>query len=182
MRAIFHLFLDICLFRKGPQDLPASNALLKLSLLLYGLSGLIILLIDMNQIGLFSATLLTLFDIILLAVLSYSVLYVLGYSSRFTQTLTALAGVGLLLQMVVIPLSLWTRQELVIRGNPEFPIMMRFVLLGWAIAVMGHILKDAFSTSRVIGVLYAVAYLAISWTLFDWMLPAAPAVAAAPVD
>ncbi|MBS1248363.1 MAG: hypothetical protein H6R48_1152 [Proteobacteria bacterium] len=43
MRALFELFLDICLFRKGPQDLPAGMALLKLCLLGYGLSGFVVL-------------------------------------------------------------------------------------------------------------------------------------------
>jgi hypothetical protein len=171
MGALVNLFLDICLFRKGPQDLPASVALLKLSLFLYGLSGLILLMIDVDQLNILIAVLLTLFDIILLAMLSYAVLYVLGYLPRFTQTLTALTGVGVLLQIAAMPLAIWTRQELAARGSPEFPVIMRFVLLGWAVAVMAHVLKHAFSTSRVIGVLYAVAYIAISWTLFDWILP-----------
>ncbi len=46
MRALFELFLDLCLFRKGPQDLPAGMALLKLCLLGYALSGFVVLLLS----------------------------------------------------------------------------------------------------------------------------------------
>jgi hypothetical protein len=171
MRALFDLFLDICLFRKGPQDLPASAALLKLSLMLYALSGLTLFMIYIDHPSLVAALLLTLLDIALLAVLSYAVLYVLGYLTRFTQTLTALTGVGVLLQVVDIPLAVWIRQEIAAQGAPEFPVIMHYMLVGWSIAVMGYILQHAFSTSRMIGVLYAMAYVAISWTLFDWLQP-----------
>ena len=46
MLALFNLFLDICLLRKGPQDVPASVPLVKMCLLAYGLSGLLVLLLS----------------------------------------------------------------------------------------------------------------------------------------
>ena len=176
MRALLNLFIDICLFRKGPQDLPHSTALLKLCLLAYCVSGWIILLIDFDQLSVFSALLMIVFDLALLACLCYGVLYILGYSERFIQTLTALTGVSVLVQIIATPIVLWAErewaeQQATGQGNPEAPILLHFMLLGWTIAVMAHILQQAFSTSRGLGVLYAILYFAITWTLFDWLLP-----------
>ena len=172
MSALIHLFLDICLFRKGPQDLPSSPALLKLSLAFYGISGILILLIEFTQLNAFYALFLILFDIALLVGLLYGALHVLGYTARFSQTLAALAGVVALLQIITIPLAVWAKQEVARNNNPGLPSLISLFLLGWAIAVMAHILQHAFSTSRNVGLLYAVAYFAISLMMSNWLLPA----------
>ena len=43
MRALFNLFLDICLFRRGPQDVPASPLLFGLAMLVYLIVGVVLL-------------------------------------------------------------------------------------------------------------------------------------------
>ena len=89
MAALFNLFLDLCLLRKGPQDVPASMLLLKLCLLAYGLIGLIVLLLSTPiPVALLQALL----DIVLLSGLLYVGLTLYHHPERFEQTLTALAG------------------------------------------------------------------------------------------
>jgi hypothetical protein len=172
MHLLLNTFIDICLFRKGPQDLPASPALLRLCLFAYGASGLVILMIDVTQLSIFSALLLTLLDIGLMTAFCYGVLYVLSYLPRFTQTLTALSGIGTLLQLIALPLVIWIQRELRIEtGNASLPALLHFFLLGWFLAVMGHIMQHALSTSRSVGVLYAVAYFATTVMIFRWLLP-----------
>ncbi len=46
MRDLLNLFLDICLFRKGPQDTPASKGLLRMCVSAYALSGFLVLLLN----------------------------------------------------------------------------------------------------------------------------------------
>ncbi|MDX1604647.1 MAG: hypothetical protein R3202_00570 [Candidatus Competibacterales bacterium] len=172
MAALLNLFWDICLLRKGPQDVPAAAALLQLTLLAYALTGLATLLVGMPELGFGRALLLTLTDLGLLAGLTYLILSVLGLPARFGQTLTALTGVGTLLQLIALPLGLWYQRELAAQETGELPALLWLLLLAWSIAITGHILRHAFAVSFGMGILYAVGYLMSAWTLSDWLLPA----------
>jgi hypothetical protein len=168
MYALFNLFLDICLFRKGPQHVPASLALLRLTLITYGLSGFLVLLLS---VGPLTAGLMVLIDIVLLLALTYGALTLWNYRMRFIQTLTALLGTGTLLQLLVLPVSVWMAQELAKTGAPEFPWLLSLGLIGWSIAVIAHILHHALAISRGLGLLYTLGYVIISWTISGWLYP-----------
>ncbi|MEZ5581591.1 MAG: hypothetical protein R3F37_01305 [Candidatus Competibacteraceae bacterium] len=169
MVALFNLFLDICLLRKGPQDVPASTALLQLSLALYAISGLVLLLATLDLISAF--TLVTL-DLGLLVGLTYGVLNLLGRGPRFAQTLTALAGTGVLLELIAWPLAMWIGQASIRQETAALPGLLYLVLLGWNIVIIGHILRHALSITLAFGVLYAFGYLLSFWVLSDWLVPA----------
>ncbi len=171
MSPLITLFWDICLLRRGPQEVPASLVLLKLSLLAYAATGLLSLSLGLSQVGASRIVLLTLADVALLAGLSYAVLHTLGLVPRYLQTLTALAGAGTLLQLIGLPLGLWYQRELAANGAADLPALLWLVLLLWSISITAHILRHAFSVSFGIGLLYAVGYLVTSWTVADWLLP-----------
>ena len=99
MLALFNLFLDICLFRKAPQDVPASTPLLKMCLLAYALSGLVVLLIS-APVAVAVALLQILLDMVLLGGLLYLGLILRRHPQRFEQTLSALTGSGTLLGLL----------------------------------------------------------------------------------
>jgi len=168
MYALFNLFLDICLFRKGPQHVPASLALLRLTLITYGLSGFLVLLLSVSPL---TAGLMVLIDIALLSALIYGALALWNYKMRFIQTLTALLGTGTLLQLLVLPVSVWMMQELSKTGTPEFPWLLSLGLIIWSIAVIAHILHHALAISRGLGLLYTLGYVIISWTISGWLYP-----------
>lgn len=169
MSVLFDLFLDICLFRKGPQHVPASSTLLNLSVLSYGAAGLLLMLASAVPSR---ALLLIVLDIALLAGLSYGLLTAAGQWRRFTQTLTALAGTGVLLQLLALPLAIWLARVGPQQPAAALPSLLYLLLLGWSIAVTGHILRHALSIPMALGVLYALGYLIISWGLSDWLAPA----------
>jgi hypothetical protein len=169
MIALFNLFLDICLLRKGPQDVPSSAALLQLSLSIYIIAGLVLLLALESQVG--PALFLVLLDLGLLTGLTYGLLNMLGRGSRFGQTLTALAGTGALLQLIAWPLLGWLNQTDVQQGTATLPSLLYLALLGWNIVITGHILRHALSTTLAFGVLYAFGYLMSFWVLSDWLVP-----------
>jgi hypothetical protein len=174
MAVLFNLFLDICLLRKGPQDLPASQELLKLCLIAYAGSGLLNLWLGLGDTGSGMALLLTMVDVSLLMGLSYAVLQLMGLLERYVQTLTALAGTGTLLQLIVLPLGLWYQRELAGGdGAADLPAMLWLLLLIWSIVITAHILRHALSVSFGTGTLYALGYLMMSWTVADLLLPAA---------
>lgn len=165
MRALFDLFLDICLFRKGPQHIPASQVLLRATLAAYGISGLLVLLISLEPIR---ALLVMSADIALLTGLTYGVLSLSNYHGRFLQTLTALLGTGTLVQLMALPVSLWVSKTLE-QEIAALPQLLYIALLVWSIAIIAHILQQALGVSRSIGVFYTLGYIAISWIVSSWL-------------
>lgn len=165
MYAIFDLFLDICLFRKGPQHVPSSAALLKICLLGYGLSGFWMLALN---IPLSVAMLQISLDLLLLSGLLHLVLVLQRRRGRFAQTLSALTGTGALMTLLAIPLITWIAYQTTL-GAVELPSLLLLGLMLWSIAVMAHILRHAFDTSLGIGLLYALGYTLLSWMLTGWV-------------
>lgn len=176
MQVLLNLFLDICLLRKGPQDVPASYALLKLVLVLYILSGLVqLLLLSTPE----RAALLLLLDVVLLAGLLYVLLSVYGLGQRWLQTLTALAGAGVILNVLALPLAVWLGRAQEADSGTGLPFLLWFGLLIWSIVIMTHVLQQALSSSRAVGMVCALGFFFLSWLLQDWLLPAASTPAAA---
>ncbi len=165
MYTLFNLFLDICLFRKGPKDVPASAALLKACLLAYGLSGLLVLILS-TPVPV--ALLQVLLDMILLAGLLHLALIVRRHPQRFGQTLSTLTGTGTLMALLALPLMSWLVQQSPDSAT-ELPSVLLLVLMVWSIAVMAHILRQSFETSIWIGALCAIGYTFLSWTLTGWV-------------
>jgi hypothetical protein len=168
MRALFDLFLDICLLRKGPQDLPASWSLLKLSLGAYGLTSLLAQAVEVEPL---LALVQALVDTAMLTGLSYGVLRWTGHGERFVQTLTALAGVGALLGAVVLPLLIWMSRAVAIGADASLAVLFFLIWLSWSIAVVVHILRHALSTTLPVAALYTLGYLAISWLVASRLFP-----------
>lgn len=169
MQALFNLFLDICLFRKGPQHVPPSVALLKACLLTYGLSGLLVLVLSTPAPV---AILQILLDLVLLSGLVYLALTLHQRLRRFEQTLSALTGTGALMGLLALPLMSWIVHQQP-SGDTQLPSLLLLALMVWSIAIMAHILRLAFETSVWVGALYALGYTFLSWTLTGWIGPEA---------
>lgn len=170
MRALFDLFFDICLFRKGPQDVPASSALLKMCLLAYGASGLLVLIINT---ALPVALLQILLDLALLSGLLYLGLVFHRHPRRFEQTLSALTGSGALMGLLALPLMSWLTHQA--QGEDvALPSMLLLALMIWSIAIIAHVLRHACNVALWQGALYALGYTFLSLTLTGWINPQTP--------
>jgi hypothetical protein len=173
MRALFDLFFDICLLRRGPQDIPASSTLLWLCVLAYLVSGYAALLAGVGAAYPLHSLLLALADLGLLVAMSYIVLRTLGHSARLAQTLTALTGCGTLLQLIALPLGLWFDRAHANHSGADAPLLLWLLLLFWSITISAHILRHGFGVNFGTGLVYAFAYLFLSWSIADWLLPLA---------
>lgn len=169
MHALFNLFLDICLFRKGPQDIPASSILMKLCLLAYGASGFLVLLLGAPAPV---ALLQILLDLVLLAGLLHLVLLLNRHPGRFEQTLTALTGAGTLMGLLALPLMQWIIRQGT-GGDTTLPSLLMLGLMVWSVAIIAHILRHALDTSVWAGAMYALGYTVLSWILAGWIGPQA---------
>lgn len=152
MLKLLQTFIDIALWRKGPQDLPASHFLATLVLLVYiAISFVQVHLFDMQ---LRTAVLVIAVDVAMLTGWLWLVLVFFGRRQRFVQTVTALLGVGTLLSLVdilirVVQLALGSGTELA-----HLWLLVRF----FAIAlIMGRIFMHALDRGLLTGMALTIA-------------------------
>lgn len=146
-------FLNLCLLRASPQDLPSSNRLLSIALIAH-LSANV--LTGLGETGIENAFLAGAMDTLLLVALTHTGLMVRNLRERTRQTLTALAGSGAVLAVlawIVVTLAETVTTEAWIVWLP---------FLFWFLAVYGHILRHAFNTRVGVGLLLATGYVLLS--------------------
>ena len=104
MLALVRFFWQLCLLRRGPQDLPASAPLLGLLAVLNVLIGAAGTLAHFG--GAPRAFAASLLDALIMAGLVYATLAFAGHRPRLVQVLTAVYGIGVLFGAVFLPLQL----------------------------------------------------------------------------
>ncbi|WP_006787769.1 hypothetical protein [Thiorhodospira sibirica] len=162
MTALIRPFFEIIFLRQGPQDLPASRALLALCLLLYILLGIVI---ASPFYGLQQAIVQSVLEVSLLALLVWLLLRLRGMAARFTQTLTAFSGAGVLLGLLTLPLvySLLGAEARSTEQIPALASLTYLLILGWLLGVYGHILRHAMNFQGLApGVALAIVLIILS--------------------
>ena len=168
MEALSRFFLELCLLRRAPQDLPASSTLLGLILTLNLVASLLVgLAADLSApVALGQGVA----DAFLTLGLLHLALHLTRHPARFLQLATALLGAGALLSlMAVVPLMLLSGAES--RGETSLAGLPLLVLLFWSLLVTGHILRHGFELRLGQGVLIAVAYNLLASTLINALIP-----------
>lgn len=168
MLQLIRAWLDICLFRKGPQDLPVSGFLPGLSLACY---VLVSFLVASPSSGIVAAVQLAALDVVMLIVFVSVLLYLQSKTERLGQTLSAMAGSGSLMGVFALPLVL-----LVDPGLPADQLSPLLTgswlsLLIWNLFVMAHIMRHALSTSFAVGLGAAVLYALVSMQIVATLFP-----------
>jgi hypothetical protein len=158
--------IELCLLRIGPQDLPASQALLLLSLCLNFAVGVVMIVGLQMEFG--RALMETLFQIVLLLGALYLALRFNNRLARFNQSATALMLSELLLGLLVLPMVFWNQRT----ESTESGLLV-LVLLFWDIVVMGHILKHTFEMPFNLGIAAAMIFSILSWNLTALFFPVA---------
>ena len=168
MLQLIRAWFEICLLRRAPQDLPASGYLLGVSLCCY---GLVSVLVSLQSYTFNMALLLTAVDLGLLVIFAWSLLYLQSKSARLNQTLSALAGTGSLMGMIVLPLLLTLAPDAGVEAVPAPLQSLWLLLLLWNLFIMAHIIRHALSSSFAIGfgisLLYALLNMQVIVTLFS---------------
>lgn len=168
MYAILNAFWKICLLRLGPQDLPTSNVLLALSLIVYGLSSIVVGLMSLTPMQALASGMV---DVLIVSGLTFLLLWVRDLGARYIQTLTALAGSGAILAVFAAPVLWWQVQQPDV--VPLASTMLMMGLLTWNLVVVGHVLRHALTTKLFIGILIALVYLYVAISIISSLFKAA---------
>lgn len=148
MKALLRLFLDITLFRKGPQDLPHSAILLVLALLADVTISTVVGALDGEIAGAILQALVA--SGLLLAFVSL-LLLLTSHRERFQKTATAVLGCDALITLVALPVSLLSD---LINGLGLLIIGILF----WNLLVFAHILKQALGVGYALSVALALIF------------------------
>ena len=161
-------FLDICLLRKGPQDLPKSSVLLTLCLILY--TALDVLLTVQTR-PFTDALLVSLVDVGFLLLATSLILKQHRHIERLGQTMTALFGTGVILGIFIFPLVYGGVQNQYEDWLQQIIVLLFLVMVIWNITVLAHIVRHAISTSMGIGIMIAILYIWMSSLLITMLFP-----------
>jgi hypothetical protein len=162
LKALIHYFIELCLLRRAPQDIPPSVTLLQVLCLAYLAVGVVVGAATAQ--GLWQALAQTLADLALLLGLLYAGLGWLGRLPRLVQAASALVGSGALLSLLVlVPLGMAADGE--DSQMTGFAALLFLALLAWSIVVTGHILRHTLDLPLFQGALIAVAYNLLAYLL-----------------
>ncbi|MCP4283322.1 MAG: hypothetical protein GY792_02545 [Gammaproteobacteria bacterium] len=160
MGRLLNVFVDICLLRTGPQDLPGSAFLVLLTATLSLLTGTIVIVETFGSLA--NALTAQLLDILLLLGLLRLLLQAKGKSARFMQTASALFGSGVLINLVTMPLQLVASGDSSGSTANDLIGLFYLVFIIWAIVIVGHIIRHALEIRMVSGIVIALGYFLIA--------------------
>jgi len=163
---LINYFVDLCLLRAAPQDLPASSVLFRLTLLTNVLVGTLVGVGSrMNPLQALGESL---FEVLLLLLVLHAALRWQARLARFAQTATAILGSGTLTSLLALPLLNLGAEagELAQLGG-----ILLLVLVVWSAVVLGHILRHAFDLPFGQAVTLGVLYTLISYVVMGAVFP-----------
>jgi len=155
-------FIEICLLRRAPQDLPASPVLLGIAVTAHLGLGILVTALHypfLTAIGV------SLTRTLLLALLAFVLLSARGLGQRFTQTFTAFAGTGAALELIVFPLVALMEGADPGGVSAAAGVLLTIpwlALLVWSWVVSGHILRHALSVHLTAGIGISMAFFWLS--------------------
>jgi len=165
MSEVVKTLFDICLLRKGPEDLPCDTTLM---LALIGV-GLVVsfwlgLMIHDLQIAGLSSVAGLFFSFIFTKILLFK------KPERFTQTFCAMQGTVTLINLLSVPVTYPLTKEGLDGSFVTLFGLLSFALFIWIVIVYGFIFSRAISTLLGYGVAISVCYALLSIILLEIFL------------
>jgi hypothetical protein len=173
MIGVLRLLLQLCALQRGPQDLPHSANLTRV--LVLASVAVDLLFVRMTEGGSNGEVRIVL-SLALLLGLPWLILGWRGHRARYAQTLAAFAGTGAVFTLVVLPVAIEAAALPVLERGVEptrAQLVMAWVtllLVGWKLAINGHIWKHALDWPRAGGLLLAIGVMLFEFGLMRALL------------
>ena len=170
MWSLIPVFFDIVLHRRGPDDLPASQTLLRLALIAYGA----VLLATLSVVPMTEAQLLV---VVVRPVVDIAALYLLlkvtDKTERFVQAATATFGCAVIVNVLALPVLHWNEALAAPPGEMTGPALLLLLMFFWSLDIFGFIVSKAMSQPYIVGLAVVVGYELSSMAVLEAILPAA---------
>lgn len=168
MLNIIQYFINLCLLKARPDQLPA----IPLFMLMVALVNLLIgtLLATSTIKGVDMALLSTLLDICLLMVFTWTLLWFKSHPLRFVQTMTALLGSGAILALIAMPLQ-FTAVSAGAKPDSLAALALGILvfLIIWSMLVTAQILRYALDVGMGLAVALSFTYITSSSILLKYL-------------
>jgi hypothetical protein len=165
--ALIDPFVRLCLLNAKPQDLPASALLLRTTL------GAYLLMSALTAAPVYdpaSSIVAAFIDVGLLAGYAWIALQSRAHAERYVQTLSALAGCGVVVGALSLPLMHFIYQSGELGGGDAL-LFVQLLILVWLLAIYGHIYRHALSTGLFIGVLVSLGWIFLTSLFIQALFP-----------
>ena len=175
MNNIWSLYFRAATLRSGPEDMPYSPALLRMTLAAW----LVLQLLGAVLQTRFSLMDSVLAQVWLLVILLGGVWLLLSFKrlrARTVQTFIALTGVEVVIAILAMPLVIAARPL----GDEALPLWLQvpyLVLLCWNLGARGYILHRALNIGPFLAMGLVMALLVLSFALLALVMPALAGVA-----
>jgi hypothetical protein len=162
--ALIKPFISLCLLNANPQDLPASTPLLIITL---GAYLLVTVVMAMPIYGLGLSILQAILEVALLLGYTRLALQVSRRPERYLQTASALAGTGVIIGVLALPLVYSLSRAAAYGDVNSLTLPAYLLILAWLLVVYGHIYRHALSTGLLIGMLVGFGYVVVSSVVIE---------------
>ncbi len=167
-RELAKLFWNICLFRRGPQDVPATDALTMVMLLLTAGVGTLIVYINFPLVTALRAGVV---DAVFVWATTAALLVLFRYPGRIRQTFCAIAGSGIVISLLALPLIYWGHVAGEASPDAVTPSLLLTILIFWNISINVHVYRHALGSDRLAGLAAALVIFAINQFIGSLLLP-----------
>lgn len=163
MYGLFSLIFGICIFKKGPQDIPASRLLIQLLIPVYAVISFLILILNTDW---FTAMLQVFVEIVLGLGLCWAILLIGNRSTRYQQTVCALIATDAFISFLALP----SMTTLVVQsGGIAFTFIVLLMIWHWLVS--GHIFSHALNQPIFFGLGVSFMYLLTSYQIMGTLFP-----------
>ena len=167
MNQLFHLFFDICLLRKGPQDVPSSGFLLGVVTFINTAMAVL----GSTVVSTFSSAILqSLVGLVLFAVLLFIVLQLSGHMARYQQTFIAVMGIEILFHFLMLPISVLLVSSSETDASAQLTAIIWLILVIWYLVVTAHILRHAIDIKLFFALMLSLGFFMSVWQVTDWLV------------
>lgn len=156
-------YVQMCVFRSSPSNLPFNPQTILLTLLAYVIVGYLLL---GNERSLISIVGQISIEVGILFGISYLVLKLIKKPERMIQTLSALIGVNLIVSLVSIPIFHLLSAPLDDQQVNPLLIQINVILLVWNLAIISLIFKRSFQIRTLLAGVIAFNY----FLLYEFIL------------
>jgi hypothetical protein len=151
MRAVFLVFFNLCLLRRGPEIVPTQTWFVASIALLYALLGLYLSMRVGAAPTLLAAVTKLVVSMAAIASMTWFVLYLRQLEARFPATITALFGCDLVLVGLLAVLMQFTGAT-----DSLATFSVTAVIWLWSVTVAGFVLHRAMNATWTAGMMLAV--------------------------
>lgn len=159
MKAVFHLFWQICRLKQSPEFVPTAGWFVAIVIIANLFCSLLVSLTNDAELTLLSAATSIVVNQTTTAALTWVALNLRELGNRFIATITALFGCDLIITAafaVLLPLT---------KVAVSITALLFLLFLTWSIAVAGFILHRSLKTNLTVGIMVALGISVMSVAL-----------------